>query len=377
LTQNYFPTYDYLRLAMGNAADLDFRRLSSLAGECRDWPFLRTSCAGAEAHLAEPADTAAARGPKRRAKTDRADARLLRDLLADGRLPESWIPPQQVLEMRARLQLFKDLREQHTGWVQRIHAILLHHGVPAVTGGLLSLDNRRRLETGEGLSPAGRQAVDTALRIIDALDAELDPLRKQIAAFADRQPGCRALQADYGIGPITAAALWSELGDSARFSTSLKAVRHTGLDITVHSSDGKRSAAHLSRQGSPLLRWALFEAAQCAARPGSPRLRLLPAGRRPDRRRTSHPLGGPQDGPPRPPHPARPRRPGPRPRLNPGPESEGTRCAHLPTHRCPRPAPARSAADRALSTKRPGKTERPPVPRDTPEIIMSPQPPRP
>jgi transposase len=106
--------------------------------------------------------------------------------------------------------------------------------------------------------------------VLDALDAELDPLRKQITVFADHQPGCRALQADYGIGPITAAALWAELGDSRRFATSRKAVRHTGLDITVHSSDGKRSAAHLSRQGSPLLRWALFEAAQCAARPGSP-----------------------------------------------------------------------------------------------------------
>ena len=154
--------------------------------------------------------------------------------------------------------------------MQRIHAILLHQGVPAITGDLLGADNRRRLEAANELSPAGRQAVATALRVLDALDAELDPLRRQIAVFADHQPGCRALQADYGIGPITAAALWTELGDSARFATSRKAVRHTGLDITVHSSDGKRTAAHLSRQGSPLLRWALFEAAQCAARPGSP-----------------------------------------------------------------------------------------------------------
>src|SRR5215213_2957763 len=239
---------------------------------CTGWRFVveELQRAGVEAHLAEAADTSAARGPKRRAKTDRADARLLRELLADGRLPESWIPPVQVLEMRARLQLFKDLREQHTGWVQRVHAILLHHGAPAVTGGLLGLDNRRRLEAGEGLSPAGREAVATALRILDALDAELDPLRKQIAAFADRQPGCRALQAAYGIGPITAAALWSELGDSARFSASRKAVRHTGLDITVHSSDGKRSAAHLSRQGSPLLRWALFEPRSAPPVPARP-----------------------------------------------------------------------------------------------------------
>src|SRR4051812_46999134 len=53
--------------------------------------------AGIQAHLAEPADTAAARGPKRRAKTDRTDARHLRELLAADRLPESWIPPEQVL----------------------------------------------------------------------------------------------------------------------------------------------------------------------------------------------------------------------------------------------------------------------------------------
>src|SRR3954454_19603219 len=86
------------------------------------------------------------------------------ELLAAGRLPESWIPPEQVLEMRARLQLFKDLREEHTAWVQRIHAILLHQGASAIAGDLLGVDNRRRLEAGEDLSPAGREAVGVALR---------------------------------------------------------------------------------------------------------------------------------------------------------------------------------------------------------------------
>src|SRR3712207_6121321 len=172
--------------------------------------------------------------------------------------------------MRARLELFKDLREEHTAWVQRIHAILLHQGAPAIAGDLLGADNRHRLEAGEQLSPAGREAVASALRILDALDAELVPLRRQIAAFARRQPGCKALQVHYGVGEITAVALWAELGDTRRFSASRQAVRHTGLDITVYSSDGKRPPGHLSRQGSPLLRWALFEAAKCAARPGAP-----------------------------------------------------------------------------------------------------------
>jgi transposase len=65
-------------------------------------------------------------------------------------------------------------------------------------------------------------------------------------------------------------ALWAELGDTRRFASSRKALRHTGLDVTVKSSGGERPPGKLSRQGSPLLRWALFEAAKCAARLGAP-----------------------------------------------------------------------------------------------------------
>lgn len=239
---------------------------------CTGWRFVVEELrrAGIQAYLAEPADAASARGPKRRAKTDRADARHLRELLAEGRLPQSWIPPEQVLEMRATLELFKDLREEHTAWVQRLHATLFHQGVPAVTGDVLASAQRQRLQAGAGLSPAAHQAVLTALRVLDGLDAELVALRRQINEFARRQPGCRALQQQYGVGAITATAIWAQLGDTRRFSASRKAVRHTGLDVTVYSSDGKRAPGHLSRQGSPILRWALFEAGKCAARPSSP-----------------------------------------------------------------------------------------------------------
>ena len=58
---------------------------------------------GAVAHLAEPAETAGLRGTKKRAKGDRADARHLRELLMVTRLPESWIPPDHILDLRARV----------------------------------------------------------------------------------------------------------------------------------------------------------------------------------------------------------------------------------------------------------------------------------
>jgi hypothetical protein len=81
-------------------------------------------------HLGDPAEIATLRGPKKRAKTDRADARLLRTLLLEGRFPESWIPPAHVLEIRALGRLYCTLMDERRAWQQRIHAQLFHQVLP-------------------------------------------------------------------------------------------------------------------------------------------------------------------------------------------------------------------------------------------------------
>jgi transposase len=221
---------------------------------CTGWRYVaeELAAAGAGPHVAEPADTAALRGRKRHAKTDKTDTRHLRVHLLAGDLPECWIPPAHVLEARAVVRLYKDLLDERGGWHQRIAATLFHQGVPAGIGSMCTADGRAAV-AGVDLSPAGRQAVQTGLRQIERLTGELDPLRRQLGMLSRRQPGCRALRAaHFGIGPVTSVAIWAELGDVRRFANSADAVRHTGLDITVCSSDTKRSAGHLSRQGPPL-----------------------------------------------------------------------------------------------------------------------------
>ncbi len=252
-------------------ATLPTARPAAFAVEaCTGWRFVveELGAAGIEAHLAEPADTAALRGPKRRAKTDKGDAHHLRQLLVAGGLPESWIAPPHVLEARTLIRLYKALVDERTAWQQRIKAVLFHQGVPLVKD-VLTVEGRARLEAAE-LSPAARQMVDVGQRAITRIAEELAPLRKDIVALAGRQPGCRALDALYGVGAVFAVAIWAEMGDCRRFHSSSDAVRHTGLDVTVHASDEKRAPGHLARQGPPLLRWALVEAAQCAARRTSP-----------------------------------------------------------------------------------------------------------
>ncbi len=128
---------------------------------CTGWRYVCEELAAADvtAHLAEPADTAFARGRKRHAKTDRTDCRHLRTLLAEGRLPECWIPPGHILECRALLETYHDLRAEHTAWVQRIHAVLFHQGAPALGEGALRTEQGRAVLRAARRRPvAGRAA---------------------------------------------------------------------------------------------------------------------------------------------------------------------------------------------------------------------------
>ena len=232
-------TFDYLDTATGEVrrgqvAQADREHLAGwLAGRftgqdahfavegCTGWRYVaeELAAAGAVAHVAEPADTAALRGRKRHAKTDKTDSRHLRVLLADGRLPECWVPPSHILECRALLETYHDLRTGHTAWVQHIHAVLFHQGAAQLGG--------QRLRTGEGLaalraaaaglSPAGQLQVAVALDMLQVLEGHLDAVRRRLLAAARQLPGARELHARlYGVGPITALALCCWLGGAGR-----------------------------------------------------------------------------------------------------------------------------------------------------------------
>lgn len=283
-------TYDYLdtgtgELSCDQVTGADRRQLAEWLGRfagredvsfaveaCTGWRYVveELQRAGVAAHLADPAETAAARGRKRRAKTDRADARLIRTLLEQDRLPQCYIPPTQVLEYRALLELYHDLRREHTAWVQRIHAVLFHQGAEQLgEGGLGTVEGRERLAgiAAGQLSAAGQVQVATGLEMLEASETQLGQVRRQLVGIARHLRGARTLaDSVYGVGPITGLALTCWLGGADRFSSARQAVRFAGLDVTVYSSAGKRSPGRLSRQGPPVLRWCLYEAGKTHAR---------------------------------------------------------------------------------------------------------------
>ena len=238
---------------------------------CTGWLFVCRALerTGAVTHLAEPVETSALRGRKRRAKTDRTDAKWLRQLLCEGRLPESWCPPEHVRQWRSRTRLRNTLLAERTSWIQRIRATLYHHGIPGAPDDLRTLAGREFLTALELPSDAAER-IRVALEIIDMLDIQLAGIERNLRALARHQAGCRALMTQYGMGELSALVTLVELGDVTRMHASRQAVRMAGLDIGVHRSDRHAQLGKLTRQGSAPLRWALFEAAQSACRPASP-----------------------------------------------------------------------------------------------------------
>jgi len=244
---------------------------------CTGWRYVveEVVAAGFEAHLAEPADTQAARGRKRHAKTDRSDCRLLRELLAGGRLPESWIPPTAVLEWRERVRLYKSLVDQRTTWVQRIHAELYQHGVALPESSIRWAKTREALEVDElELSPAARQRIAVGYRMIDAITVESRPLKADLQRFGRHQPGCGALvDSQYGIGGLLAVAGACSSNTRSSILSSLDCSPHPhrvlkhgwAVDCPISGAD----IAHLPRPPTPAPRRCVTESASALTLSGT------------------------------------------------------------------------------------------------------------
>src|SRR5215218_268889 len=243
------------------------------------WVARELQARGLEVRLADPGQANALRGGRRRAKTDRLDARWLVLLLGRDMLPEAWMAPADIQQLRDQTRLRKALCEDHTRWAQRLHALLVQEGWPCPRGRLLTASGRRWVAA-LALAPAVRAHIDTMLAVMATLAHEIDLLDCQLRRLARRDARLQALQQIYGVGPILACYLLAEIGDATRFRRARQVVRAAGLDPVVRDSAEKIRRGRLAKQGSPHLRWALVEAAQNAGRTNSPDRELYLATRR-------------------------------------------------------------------------------------------------
>jgi transposase len=214
---------------------------------------------GATVHLAHPLGVKAF--SYRRVKNDERDAKDLADLLRMGRLPEAWIAPPATRELRHLVRHRAKLVGLRSNLKCQVHAVLAGAGVAVAMSDLFGATGRQVLTRVE-LSPAARARVDSALRLIENLDFEVELFAKLVAGRLREHPGYTAVQQIPGIGPVLAAVFVAEIGDINRFARPAQLASWAGLTPKHHESDTTVHRGRITKQGSRLVRWAAVEAVQ-------------------------------------------------------------------------------------------------------------------
>ena len=217
-------------------------------------------------HLAHPLGVKAFE--YRRVKNDLRDAADLADLLRMGRLPESWIAPPAVRELRESVRHRAKLVALRSNCKAQVHAVLAKCGVTVAMSDLFGVGGTELLDGLDGLAlPTVYAARIASLRrVIDLLDFEINVFGTLTHGQLARDPGYTAVQTIPGIGPILGAVLVAEIGDVHRFATAEQLGCWAGMTPKHHESDTKVRRGRITKQGSRLVRWAVVESVQCLPR---------------------------------------------------------------------------------------------------------------
>jgi transposase len=215
--------------------------------------------AGASVHLAHPL------GVKgfayRRVKNDARDAADLADLLRMGRLPEAYLAPPAVRELRESVRHRAKLVAMRSNCKAQVHAVLAKQGVAVPMSDLFGVAGNQLLDQ-LGLDPPFAARVGSLRRIIDLLDFEVDTVTRRLAGQLAGHAGYQAVLALPGVGPVLAAVFVAEIGDVARFAGPRQLTSWAGLTPRHRESDTTVHRGPITKQGSRLVRWATIEAVQ-------------------------------------------------------------------------------------------------------------------
>lgn len=221
--------------------------------------------AGADVHLAHPL------GVKgfayRRVKNDVRDAADLADLLRMGRLPEGWIAPPPVRELRELVRHRAKLVAWRSALKASVHAVLAKQGLHLTVTDLFGIGGRKLLAAAP-LDAAYRLRVNALCRLIDAIDFEIRAVAGPLRVALTAHPGFSAIQGVPGVGQVLAAIFVAEIGDVARFAGPAHLASWAGLTPKHRESDTVVHRGPITKQGSALVRWAAVEAAQGARNAG-------------------------------------------------------------------------------------------------------------
>jgi transposase len=171
-------------------------------------------------------------------KIDKHDViRLIRLLIVDM-VPEVWVPPVHVRELRALMSYRWRLLKMSTMVINRLRSVLHKHNIPGPEGKLYAQKNADFWE-GVELSSIENMRVRQELTMLRQLRAQIDEIQGQLAILSNTEPWKDEvvyLMQLPGVGLVVAMTVLSAIGDISRFQSAKKLVGYAGLGAGVHHS---------------------------------------------------------------------------------------------------------------------------------------------
>lgn len=205
----------------------------------------------------------------RRLKTDREDAFNVADLLAHGRLPVAYAPPEEVQELRDWSRRRNRLSRQHAGVLHWVKSLMNSNNRPGPkrleSAGLI----RYLKAQGNKLPQCHQRLLWDCVKQLTLIEEQIDLIERELMRLLDTprfRPAAEILATFPGVGLVTMATVLAEVGDFHRFTHRKAIARYAGLNPTVHASGGKNRTGHIAKAGPPDLRWVMQQAAWTAIR---------------------------------------------------------------------------------------------------------------
>ena len=212
---------------------------------------------GYRVKLAHPLETKAI--AKAKVKTDKIDSKILAHLLRADLVPESWVPPKEVRDLRSLVKHRAFLVRMRTKLKNRVHAELDRRDIDLH----IPLFTRRGREL---LKSLGIDAVNQLLSVMEVLDVQIREVSGKIKGLVEESEDAMLLTTIPGVGYYNALLLVAEIGDVDRFPDSEKLCAYAGLVPSVRRSGNKTVYGSITKEGSKWIRWALVQSVHAHVR---------------------------------------------------------------------------------------------------------------
>lgn len=191
-------------------------------------------------------------------KTDKIDSEILAKLLKGNLIPETYVPPKEVRELREITRHRQSLVKIRTSLKNQIHAVLRKDNIKIPVKDIFALRARQFLRAQKN------EKINSYLKIIEHIEKEIKEIKVKAKSINWFNRQARLIQTMPGIGDVASYIILSEIGDINRFNTPAQLCSYAGIVPGLSQSGEKSYSCRITKQGSKWLRWIFIQCANVA-----------------------------------------------------------------------------------------------------------------